>query len=320
MRRRTHQEYIDAIQEKYNGEYEILGEYTNKNTKISTKHLPCGTIYMATPNHLLRGHGCPCCARLKINQKEDIEKRFKQKVKHKTGDKFSVVGEYIDSKTPIKIYHTDCDSTYEYRPIDFLQDPRCNCQKKTKKFTTQLYKDWLKTNYPDYEIIEDFTSVDKNVTYKHNVCNNTFQKRPSNFKNQICPCPYCNKKRQRKSYRNELIEYLTKTYSYNEYTILTKNDFLATDYVQIKHNTCGHIYKIKAYLIKQGRQCPHCNTWCSPFTNMYVNKHLQIYNRLDKQYYLVIYNKHEIVMSVKQITNYLLANNITVDDLTPLQT
>lgn len=42
-------------------EYEILGEYTGANNKVSITHTSCGTKYFTTPSNFLRGNMCPNC-------------------------------------------------------------------------------------------------------------------------------------------------------------------------------------------------------------------------------------------------------------------
>lgn len=44
-----------------NPDIEILGDYITTATKIKYKCKKCGYIGESTPNHLLRGHGCPQC-------------------------------------------------------------------------------------------------------------------------------------------------------------------------------------------------------------------------------------------------------------------
>lgn len=60
----NHDEFVEYIENKYHGEYKILGQYINSQTKIKILHVKCGNIFYATPNSLANGHGCPmpkCC-------------------------------------------------------------------------------------------------------------------------------------------------------------------------------------------------------------------------------------------------------------------
>lgn len=60
----NHEEFESYIENKYNGEYEILDRYINSQTKICVKHIKCGNLFYTLPENLANGHGCPnslCC-------------------------------------------------------------------------------------------------------------------------------------------------------------------------------------------------------------------------------------------------------------------
>lgn len=50
-----------VLDEKYPGEYTVLGEYTNNRTEILVRHNPCGYEWSPTPKALLRHIVCPRC-------------------------------------------------------------------------------------------------------------------------------------------------------------------------------------------------------------------------------------------------------------------
>lgn len=60
----NHEQFVSYIDSKYNGEYEIVGDYVNSQTKIAVRHVTCGNVFFVKPEHLANGHGCPnslCC-------------------------------------------------------------------------------------------------------------------------------------------------------------------------------------------------------------------------------------------------------------------
>lgn len=58
--RKDNNTFIKEIQ-KINPDIEILEEYTTSDTKIRYRCKKCEYVGESTPNHLLRGHGCPQC-------------------------------------------------------------------------------------------------------------------------------------------------------------------------------------------------------------------------------------------------------------------
>lgn len=52
--------FVIEMRRKYQGEFEILGEYENTNHPIMVKH-ECGEVFKRTPKKLLAHGGCPKC-------------------------------------------------------------------------------------------------------------------------------------------------------------------------------------------------------------------------------------------------------------------
>lgn len=60
-KRKTTEEFKEEVFELEKGEYEVLGEYQNSNTKILMRHNSCGNEYMVTPAKFLLNRRCPNC-------------------------------------------------------------------------------------------------------------------------------------------------------------------------------------------------------------------------------------------------------------------
>lgn len=69
------EKFKEIISEKYPGEYTILGEYVNKNTRIKVMH-KCGFEWDVLPGDLLRMFRCPKCNK---SRGETIIKDFLEK-------------------------------------------------------------------------------------------------------------------------------------------------------------------------------------------------------------------------------------------------
>lgn len=55
-------EYLkERIEKSTNGEYELVGEFVDQNTKIKIRHNPCGTITAYRPKYYYMGAVCPFC-------------------------------------------------------------------------------------------------------------------------------------------------------------------------------------------------------------------------------------------------------------------
>ncbi len=64
-RKNTHEEFIERMKQ-INPNIEIFGKYEGANERLNCKCLICGRVWNSSPSNLLRGRGCTCCKRNRI--------------------------------------------------------------------------------------------------------------------------------------------------------------------------------------------------------------------------------------------------------------
>ena len=64
-------------------------------------------------------------ANIAVKRKKKDTQRFKEQVYELVGDEYIVLGEYVDAKTPIPLYHKKCKTVYRVTPDNFLRGKRC---------------------------------------------------------------------------------------------------------------------------------------------------------------------------------------------------
>lgn len=118
---KTTQEYKEEILKLYNGEYSVIGEYTNGRNKILIRHNKCGHEWYIRAQSLLGHTRCPkCFGKIKKTQEE-----FEKEVEELGKGEYEVLGKYINTRTKIRIKHKKCGFIYEVLPNAFLQGKRC---------------------------------------------------------------------------------------------------------------------------------------------------------------------------------------------------
>lgn len=119
--RRTHSEFVDEMK-KISPEIIIVGEFVNTSTKTACKCNRCGYLWFNTPNHLLKGQGCPKC-----NGKYKTTDDFKKELKE-IQPNIRVIGEYINSKSYIELECKICGNRWKAKPNNLLSGWGCpNC-------------------------------------------------------------------------------------------------------------------------------------------------------------------------------------------------
>lgn len=184
-RRKTQEEFENEVITITNNEYIVLGSYINNHTKIKFKHLKCGTVFETTPKDFISGKSrCPKQGKINIKtsllkKPKDFEKDF-YKIAH---EEYSLLSEYVNSRTKIKVRHNICGYEYWVNPNNFLsKGVKCpKCAKNQKKTTEEFKKEVYELEDGEYKVIGDYQGKNKKILFFHNECGNYFEMTPDKF-------------------------------------------------------------------------------------------------------------------------------------------
>lgn len=139
QKRISHEEFIQKVRDLVGDEYEVLGEYRGVNKKVKMRHTKCENIINVIPyNFITKRIRCIYCSG---NVKKDT-KTFKRQVYDLVGDEYTVLGEYINRKTKIKVKHNLCGYEYDVLPPNFLRGRRCpKCNESHGEIKISRYLD-----------------------------------------------------------------------------------------------------------------------------------------------------------------------------------
>jgi very-short-patch-repair endonuclease len=256
--KRTTESFIKEVEVKFGDEYEVLGEYTNTNTKITMKHKKCGNIFEAHPSRMInRGHGCPKCAIIKVGNglRKTID-TFKDDVMDILGPEYEVLGDYKNNKTPILMRHKKCGFEYEPTPVNILKGHGCpKCAGLIKKSTEDFKAEVFNLVGDEYSVLSDYVNCDSKIKMRHLVCDSEYKVSPTRFLSGD-RCPICNGKfkKSTKEFKEEVFNLIG-----DEYSVL--EDYTNTHTkIGIKHNKCGNIYDVSPTRFLSGDRCPICKS------------------------------------------------------------
>lgn len=128
---------------------------------------------------------------------------FKEKIKNSLGDEYIVVGNYINSKTKIKMLHIGCGREYEATPKEMTKSKKptkCpHCFKSFKKDMKTLQSEVDNIfGKGKLEIVgpKEYTNNKMELKVHCNQCNHDFNSKPYRLTSNRngCPCCYGNKK------------------------------------------------------------------------------------------------------------------------------
>ncbi|EGT3757670.1 DUF2726 domain-containing protein [Clostridioides difficile] len=188
----TNEEFIERIRKIHKTEIKVLGIYKNKRTKVLVKH-KCGYEWEANPESLWSGSCCPLCS----NNLRKTTDKFKSEISSLSGTEYEIIGEYINSSTPILFKHNLCGKTFKMRPTDFLKGQRCPYERYKKSANSNTINfNIIKENVEqlgkgDYKIIGEYRGASKKAKFFHVSCGNYFYMEPTRFINGGIRCPHC---------------------------------------------------------------------------------------------------------------------------------
>lgn len=152
MQKKTHEDFIKEVQAVMGQDYQVIEEYKGARTPIEVRHI-CGHAYKVAPTNILKGRGCPNCAKAnkainRINNNKERILSIMNSICEKEG--YEIIGEYKGTKVKIEMKHLKCGETFKMTPEKFVHaGNRCKCM--SKSHGEYFIEQWLKDNDVTYE-------------------------------------------------------------------------------------------------------------------------------------------------------------------------
>lgn len=127
--RKTNEKFLQEVQDLVGNEYTFLEPYVNATTNIKVRHNLCKQTYSVQPASFLNSRRCPYCA----NKKQYTTEEFAFKLRS-VNSRLSVLDQYQNNKTKIKVRCNDCGHTWYAWPGNLLAGSGCpKCATKTRR-------------------------------------------------------------------------------------------------------------------------------------------------------------------------------------------
>lgn len=255
--------FIEAIKDKF----ELIGEYKNFNDSVFLKCNKCNHKWKAVPYNLVKNDtGCPNCKNIEnATLKASTTDEYKEKIYELFKNEYVVLGEYVNSKTEIKMKHTKCNNEFTITPSTMLNNrndhcPYCNNNRNLNDFS---FKVKLRNLVGDeYKSLTEYKGSYEYVKMKHNVCGYKWNITPNQFLNNGYRCPLCNNQIHYRS-NYEFLQEAYRVLDRKEYKILSEYESFDTP-IKIKHLKCKKEFYLRPInLFKKHKEnyvcCPQCS-------------------------------------------------------------
>ena len=255
--RKTHEEFKDEIFSLVGDEYTLLTEYTNCSEKILFKHNICGNEFMMKPNGFLSGNRCPKCSlESRVSKRTKTHDKFLSQVFDKYKEEYSVLGEYVLGRKPLKFRHNICGCEFDMIANNFLKSslPCPDCDNRIK-ITTDVFKQEVYDLVGDeYSVLGEYHNAHAKIQLKHNKCGYIYDGCRNMFlKGHRCPQCYSSRGEEKISrfFQKKNIEYKPQK-TFKDLVGLgggyLKYDFFIPDYkLLIEYNGEQHYKPVEAF-------------------------------------------------------------------------
>ena len=187
--RKTTEQFAAEVLDLGQGEYELISEYVSCHTKVTVRHLACGSDYQVKPNCFLSGRRCPVCNGSFRLSPEQIQERIT--VRHGPG--YRALGNYSGINAPITIEHIDCGRIFTASSLqNFLRAERpCPVCHDRIRDTEWLRKRIARETDGDYELTGAYTGYTSKTAVRHIACGHEYEVTPNHFFGMKTRCPIC---------------------------------------------------------------------------------------------------------------------------------
>lgn len=231
---------------------EFLEVITDTRTKIHCRCKTCGKeILRALDKWNAGSKSCPVCSKQPANY-ELRRSRFEE-ILNSAG--YSLIGNFKNDSTKVRIKHNECGYEYEVTPNHFKQGRRCpKCNGGVSYSVEEFKEKFYSTHDPnEFELLDSY-APGSSIRIKHLKCGETFTvKDPCRVANLGTGCPFCTGavKKPLKILKQQVEEI-----DNGEYQLVSDNE---NGYIALKHN-CGEIFTVNSgnFLNKNWGKCPKC--------------------------------------------------------------
>lgn len=200
--KKTHIEYAEEVAH-INPNIEVIGIYKNAKTAILHRCKLDNYGWLAKPNNILAGKGCPKCSGTMKKSHDEYIKNVLNISPH-----IEVIGQYVDAKTPIMHKCKNHNITWEVTPSNVLQGggcPMCGGEKTGDKLrkSHEQYVNELKELNKNVLVLGTYVNANTPILHKCLIDGNEWFAAPTNMLFGY-GCPQCNESKGEKDIRKWL--------------------------------------------------------------------------------------------------------------------
>ena len=194
MKKKEHEDFINEMN-IINPNISFIGLYQSRKRKIACQCNVCGHQWLACPDNLLSGKGCPRCASEKISRlKQKTHEQFLHDL-HNKHPNIMAISTYAGAHKKMKFKCSTCEHVWETTPHSVLMHkgcPQCSYRKtglSLRKTHSQFLSD-LSVIDPMIVPLDEYQSARRKMLFRCVRCGNVWSANPIDVIHGTS-CPNC---------------------------------------------------------------------------------------------------------------------------------
>jgi|GEM_PF-295567 len=254
---------------------ELLEPYTSSNTKIKCHCLVCDTIWNTIPNSLLKGHGCPKCAKKRIgNKSRKSSNQFANELKA-VNPTIELLEPYTSSSIKVKCYCLVCGNIWSALPHSLLKGhgcPKCAFKKNglAQSISHDDFVQMVHKKNPNITIIGRYVNSRTTIKARCNNCGYEWDAYPYTL-SKGDGCVKCMIKHRGISQRKSPEQFSNKVKEIHPNFVLLSDYEKANVPVKCRCLRCGFSWDANpSNLLKKNYGCPRCSKSSTSFMEQVI--------------------------------------------------
>lgn len=189
LQRKSKSKLLEELDSIFSGKIVyISGEYENNISDLSFHCYTCKNDFTCRVGNLLSRKRCPICSnhnRAISSRKKNSE--FINEIYDMYGGEYSLINDYLDSKTHVLMRHNNCGTEWNILPSNFLKGhacPNCSLIKRAndqRKPSHVFIKQVEEIGNSEYIVLEEYINNKTKIKFRHIPCGNVVSISPANF-------------------------------------------------------------------------------------------------------------------------------------------
>lgn len=224
-----------------NPNIEVIGEYTGARNKIGCKCKICGCTWEPLATNVLKGQGCPGCAKANAGKQFIVpEESFRKKLYDKFGGTISLLDEYTKATSPMRYKCNRCGNVISCSSgINIFYTNGCKvCNGIRTRYTPDEFRDIVES-YGKVHVIGEFKNSDTKIRVKCNKCEYEYDADPY-LVSHGCGCRKCADKQHGLALRKSHEQFIEDVAKVNPYIKILGVYNGAEQHIDCECTICGH--------------------------------------------------------------------------------